>query len=172
MTRSIDELNPGMSSRARETHKMNLPESYSRRLICCVLVGASLCLLAGCDKSVLNGGPVDGVVLDATTQQPIANAMVVVKWHGYCPQSTATACLAITSNSRQQMQTAGITSTAGASKRRGMRSGSLKSTKRVQSSRSLTSRGMRRPYDVKMIRPRILGAIRRSDAGAAALSHR
>jgi len=64
---------------------MNLPRIFSRRSICCVLVGVSLFLVAGCDKSVLNGGPVDGVVLDATTQQPIANAMVVIKWHGVLP---------------------------------------------------------------------------------------
>jgi hypothetical protein len=50
------------------------------------LIALSL-LLAACTmkKSVLTGGPVDGVVVDATTQQPIAGAMVLVKWRGVLP---------------------------------------------------------------------------------------
>jgi hypothetical protein len=50
-----------------------------------LLLAVSLLLLTGCKKSVLTGGPVDGVVIDVTTQQPIAGAMVLVRWHGVLP---------------------------------------------------------------------------------------
>ena len=72
------------NERPRE-HKVNLLRMLTRYLISNCLLGASLLVLLGCGKSVLTGGPVDGVVLDATNQQPIANALVVVKWHGVLP---------------------------------------------------------------------------------------
>lgn len=44
-------------------------------------------LTAGCTmrKSELTGEAVDGVVIDATTQQPIPGAMVLLKWRGVLP---------------------------------------------------------------------------------------
>ena len=44
-------------------------------------------LTAGCTmrKSELTGDAVDGVVVDATTQQPIPGAMVLLKWRGVLP---------------------------------------------------------------------------------------
>jgi len=44
-------------------------------------------LTAGCTmrKSELTGKAVDGMVIDATTQQPIPGAMVLLKWRGVLP---------------------------------------------------------------------------------------
>jgi hypothetical protein len=72
-------------TRTPKEAQMNLPRMLVRHLISNFLLGAPLFVLLGCGKSVLTGGPIDGVVLDETNLQPIANARVVVKWHGVLP---------------------------------------------------------------------------------------
>jgi hypothetical protein len=70
-----------------------VPENASVRIVRPRLHGAILLIavmvLAGCTmkKSVLTGKAVDGVVIDATTQQPIPGAMVLLKWRGVLPTS-------------------------------------------------------------------------------------
>lgn len=50
-----------------------------------VLLAAAVVLLAGCGKPALGGRALEGVVLDATTLQPVPGAMVLIKWRGTLP---------------------------------------------------------------------------------------
>ncbi len=57
----------------------------NRKLRMCVFLLAAPLFFCGCGKSVLTGGPVDGVVLESSTLAPVPDAMVIGKWKGILP---------------------------------------------------------------------------------------
>jgi hypothetical protein len=51
----------------------------------CILATALLLAVSACSRrqDVLTGGPIDGVVIDSATGQPVPDALVLIKWIGH-----------------------------------------------------------------------------------------